>query len=252
MRTLVYEDMVWRHKLRNRTILTGGLMRPTLYHGPLPRMKPQPIHVTGMIVSRKKAREKRMERQRKLLENINALQIERDFEAGLIAESPNPAGFEPVFSGKAHREWVSPIEDRLAEIQESYALEQERSQRPFPQEMLDQIVRARTERIANKTRERQRERRGEVLKRTIERKNQGPPAHVLAKMTRAERRLDWISRGVSEVGYVGQVKRKLGFKLREPDALKREEGRESERGRMDEVSKEISEENERRRREVEG
>ena len=147
---------------------------------------------------------------------------------------------------------VAPIEGWLAEIQESYALELERVQKPFPQEMLDQIVRARTEKIANKTRERQRERRGEVLKRTIERKNQGPPAHVLAKMTREERRLDWISRGVSEVGYVGQVKRKLGFKLKEPEAWKKEEGRESERGRMDEVSNEIAEENERRRREVEG
>jgi hypothetical protein len=80
-------------------------MRPTLYHGPLPRMKPQPIHVTGMIVSRKKAREKRMERQRKLLEDINVLQIERDFEVGLVAESPNPAEFEAVFSGNAYKEW---------------------------------------------------------------------------------------------------------------------------------------------------
>ena len=141
---------------------------------------------------------------------------------------------------------VSPIEGWLAEIQESYARELERAQKPFPQEMLDQIILARTEKIANKTRERQRERRGEVLKRTIERKNQGPPAHVLAKMTREERRLDWISRGVSEVGYVGHVKRKLGFKLKEPDAWKREEGRESERGRMDQVSKEIAVENERR------
>ena len=79
-----------------------------------------------------------------------------------------------------------------------------------------------------------------------------PPAHVLAKMMQEERRLDWISHGVSEVGYVGQVKRELGFKLKEPDAWKREEGRESERGRMDEISKEIAEENERRRREVEG
>jgi hypothetical protein len=147
---------------------------------------------------------------------------------------------------------VSPIEGWLAEIQESYARELERVQKPFSQEMLDQIVCARTEKIANKTRERERERRGEVLKSTIARKKQGPPAHVLAKMTREERRLDWISRGVSDVGYVGKVKRKLGFKLKEPDAWKREEGRESERGRMDEVSKEIAEENERRRREVEG
>ena len=68
-------------------------------------MKPQPIHVTGMIVSRKKAREKRMERQRRLLEDIDVLQIEKDFEAGLIAESLNPAKFETVFSGKAYKEW---------------------------------------------------------------------------------------------------------------------------------------------------
>ena len=50
-------------------------MRPTLYHGPLPRMKPQPIAISGMIRTRMKTREARMEKQGRLLE--------RKFELGL-------------------------------------------------------------------------------------------------------------------------------------------------------------------------
>lgn len=36
-----------------------GYFRPTLYNGPLPRLVPQPLHITGMINSRRKNRIKR-------------------------------------------------------------------------------------------------------------------------------------------------------------------------------------------------
>jgi len=68
-------------------------------------MKPQPIHITGMIVSCKKAHAKWMERQHKLLEDIDILHIERDLGAGLIAELPNLAKFKTIFSRKAYKEW---------------------------------------------------------------------------------------------------------------------------------------------------
>ena len=34
----------------------------------------------------------------------------------------------------------------------------------------------------------------------------------------------WVSKSVSEVGYIGMLKRKLGMKLKNPDAWKREGG----------------------------
>ena len=48
-------------------------------------------------------------RQCKLLEDINVLQIERDFEARMIAESPNLAKFKTIFSWKAYKEWCKLI-----------------------------------------------------------------------------------------------------------------------------------------------
>ena len=58
-------------------------MRPTLYHGPLPRMKPQPIAISGMIRTRMKTREARMEKQGRLLADLESLAEERKFELGL-------------------------------------------------------------------------------------------------------------------------------------------------------------------------
>jgi hypothetical protein len=83
---------------------------------------------------------------------------------------------------------------------------------PALQEMLRA---ARREKVVNKTRERARERRGEILRRTVERARKGPPAHVLVRMTPAERHADRVVRGVGEVGYVGMVKRRMGVKLRD-------------------------------------
>ena len=73
----------WQNKLRNRPILTGGFTRATLYHGPLPRMKPQPIAISGMIRTRMKARTARIEKQARLLADLELLTEERDFEMGL-------------------------------------------------------------------------------------------------------------------------------------------------------------------------
>lgn len=58
-------------------------MRPTLFHGPLPRMKPQPIAISGMIRTRMKARTARIEKQTRLLADLQLLAEERDFEMGL-------------------------------------------------------------------------------------------------------------------------------------------------------------------------
>jgi hypothetical protein len=121
----------------------------------------------------------------------------------------------------------------------------------YTPEMLAAIKRARHEKVINKTRERERERRGEVLRQTIRRRNKGPPAHVLARMTPEEKHMDKVVRNVSEVGYVGQVKRRLGFRLKDPDGWKLEIGKVEDKERLDAMMSMVERENERRRKEAE-
>lgn len=129
-----------------------------------------------------------------------------------------------------------------------YRLEEQRVALPFPPALLETIKEARREKIANKTRELQRERKGEILKRTILRRNQGPPAHVLKTMSPELRIMDKVVRNVSEVGYVAQVKTQLGFKLKNPELWKQlENGREENRLKLDHMVQRLSAENLRRR-----
>jgi hypothetical protein len=67
-------------------------------------------------------------------------------------------------------------------------------------------------------------------------------------MTEEEKRLDKFARHVSEVGVVSMAKKKLGYKLRDPDAWKREMGRLEDKERLDRMVEEVRSENERRRR----
>lgn len=106
----------------------------------------------------------------------------------------------------------------------SYSLDEARARTSYSRELLDMVKEARREKIRNKTRERERERRGEILHSTIRRMNKGPPAHVLSKMSPEQRRKDRISRGSSEAGYAGRVKREAGMKLRDDLSWRRENG----------------------------
>lgn len=74
---------VWQERLRTRPRLTGAIMNATLYNKPLPRLKPQPINITGILASRHR---KRIMRQAQL-ESLNELRLdlqrECEFEANL-------------------------------------------------------------------------------------------------------------------------------------------------------------------------
>lgn len=96
--------------------------------------------------------------------------------------------------------------------------DQERANRSFPPELLEAIIEARRTKIRNKTHEKERERRGEILESTLRRQRKGPPAHILAKMSPERRRMDKVARSLSEVGYVALVKRRLGMRLKDPEA----------------------------------
>ncbi|KAI0631917.1 hypothetical protein C8Q77DRAFT_1218511 [Trametes polyzona] len=242
----VYQaELEWLERQRTRPVLTGAYLKPTLFNGPLPRLRPQPLHITGMIVARRKARERRTARHEMLREQTQLVEVERSFELAL-EKNVKEAPFERAFADNLGS-WRGPINDDLKELGKSFEREKKRARTPYPPELLEQIKAARRAKVENKTRERERERRGEMTKRLLRQMRQTPPAHRLALMSPRERRLDAIARGASEVGYVGQVKRELGFKLRDPDAWEVELGRPENREMLDRMAQEIEEENARRR-----
>ncbi|KJA29484.1 hypothetical protein HYPSUDRAFT_61513 [Hypholoma sublateritium FD-334 SS-4] len=223
---LAREEMEWQAKLRHRPILSGGFMRPTLFHGPLPRMKPQPPAISHLISRRIKKRDERRAKVECLEDVLEDVRIEESFEAGL-------------------QKLKQPISQNLAEIEKSMALERDRIRQSFSPELLERIFEARREKVRNKTHERERERRGEETKSSLRRKRKGPPAHILAKMTPEQRKMDEISRSLSEAGYVGLVKKRLGFKLKDPE-LPLELGKKKNRPLLDEATSLIRAENRRR------
>ncbi len=79
--------------------MTGAYLRPSLYNGPLPRLVPQPLHITGMITSRRKARVRRMARHEACQEDLTLLNAEGHFERALaVSSSAEGAQLTRVFT----------------------------------------------------------------------------------------------------------------------------------------------------------
>ena len=144
-----------------------------------------------------------------------------------------------------------PILQSLQNITESNSLDYARASAPYRPELVAAVLEARRRKIRNKTREKDRERRGEVLKSTPKRQRKGPPAHILAQMSPERREMDKVSRSLSEVGYVALVKRRLGFKLNDPEAGF-ELGEKENRPLLDQATAFIRAENRRREMEEKG
>ncbi|KAF7977210.1 hypothetical protein HWV62_4473 [Athelia sp. TMB] len=245
------EAWKWQQKLRNRPILTGAYLRPTPFNRALPRLQPQPIHISAMIHRRRKARERRLVQGMENVEWRKDLKREAEFEAALIHKARRDGvTMQDVYSSHL-KAWIDPLQEKYSEIMRTYQLDEERLRSPYPPKLLADIKQARRERHANKTRELERERRGETTARMIRRRRQGPPAAILSAMSEEERKMDKVARSVSEVGYVAQVKRRLGHKLRNPEAWKRENGAPEARTDLHESLERIRDENERRRNSLE-
>ena len=123
-----------------------------------------------------------------------------------------------------------------------------RLQAPYPAKLLLAAKRARQHKIANKTRQREREARGLYSPSTLKRMRREPPTHVREKMTPEQRRLYRIAQGPGEGGYTAAVKRRLGMKLRNPNLWKLEDG--DDQAMLEAMENEIHAENERRQRSV--
>ncbi|TBU40265.1 hypothetical protein BD309DRAFT_927418 [Dichomitus squalens] len=245
---LVYQEELDRYeRMRTRPIMTGAYLRPTLFNKPLPRLVPQPLHITGMLTARRKARQRRIDLFETAQEHAKLLYAEIKFEEALIGTAPKgKKPIERVFTEDVAG-WRQPIDDLMKSISDSFELERQRQLSPYPPEMLAAIKEARREKVRNKTRERERWRRGEVTNRLRKLVNKGPPPHVLARMTDEQRRMDRLARCPSEVGYVAEVKRKLGHRLRDDETWRVELGKPENQETLDRMAEEIEAESARRR-----
>lgn len=82
---------------------------------------------------------------------------------------------------------AAPINAHIDAMNESSKHDDDRLNTKFTPQLLSHIKRARTNKILNKTREKERERDGEVLNATLRRGRKGAPAHVWVKMSEEER-----------------------------------------------------------------
>jgi hypothetical protein len=142
---------------------------------------------------------------------------------------------------------VQPLREKLQIIKKANEKDYDRLYSDYSPSLLLWGIRARRQKIRYKTRQYECERVGEVFPSTLARMRQGPPAHVLAKMTREERRSDKIVRSPSEVGYAAMVKMKMGRKLKDGETWRMEDGWEEEWERLERFEVEVREENARRR-----
>ncbi|VDC01355.1 unnamed protein product [Peniophora sp. CBMAI 1063] len=210
---LFRDEQHWREHLRNRPILTGAFMRPSFHNGPLPRMKPQPKHITGLIVSRLRARVRRGEQQRLLAEWKQDVQVEAVLENQLLGEEDVKEKGE--FGGGRAQEWHGPMNDKLRLISKSFELDAQRRSAPPTPEMLRQVRAARSEKIRNKMAEKERMKRGEVNNRAMKQRRMGYPVGAMVEWDEEKtREMVAVRRSVSEVGWHGALKKRLGWKVK--------------------------------------
>ena len=203
--------------------MTGGLLRASYNNAPLPRLKPQPLAITMMLYKRRSKREPRLQKINWINEWASDLHYESNFEGELL-------GSESVYSNapgtgveKSNYDvWVNRARTDRQYFVNLLEGDNRRITAPVPESLLQALKAARTEKIRNKTHERERERRGEVLRSTLRRRQRGLPAETRRQLSPERRRLVRVSREEGEVGYVRKVKAKLGMRI-EDDVTWRKE-----------------------------
>ncbi|KAI0245592.1 hypothetical protein BJV78DRAFT_1261783 [Lactifluus subvellereus] len=123
-------------RLLSRPIVSATLFRPSMYNGPLPRLKPQPDHISGMIHNRRVARRPRIDRQRAPFSQDQDLRVEAQFEAGLAAKG---ARFGHLFSGPHLAAWRAPLDSHLGELRAAFDRDAARATRPTPPDLVRQL-----------------------------------------------------------------------------------------------------------------
>lgn len=201
-------------------MLTGSMMRPTLDNGPMPRLWPQPDHISHIIYKRKLARERRFQHQLYLQELKKDVMREAEFEEGVATATD--VNVDMVFGRSQRDEWTAAIDQRLDVIYQARERGEARLTAPVTPQLYETLVAARRYKIENKTREKENARRGVWSKKVLQRARQRPPAHILEKMNDRQKEIDRIKRLPGEAGYVGMIKRMAGMKLKDTETWKLE------------------------------
>ena len=145
----------------------------------------------------------------------------------------------------------SQLKEERQWLKGTFSADAARLESSFPPSLIKQIRAARQEKVLNKRREKERELKGEVLRRTVERARKSVPSYLLHKLSTEQRKLDQIARSsISEVGYVGHAKKMRGWNLKE-DPWAKEDGPASEQERLAAAEEKIVKENLKRRTEWE-
>lgn len=124
-----------------RPLLTGAYMRPTKFSPPLPRMKPQPRRISGMIASRVKRRELRILRLKEVQERQREIKYEVGFwkAMGVRDEWSDDTGVDGTT-------WQGPLQDRAAEIEMYLDRDVVRGNAMFPDDVIERVKAARRRR----------------------------------------------------------------------------------------------------------
>ncbi|KAG9084032.1 hypothetical protein FS749_005555 [Ceratobasidium sp. UAMH 11750] len=160
-RDIYRRELEWIYRMRNRPILTGQFMLPTIYNKVAPRMYRQPLHLSLMIRWRRLARARRLESQRRWMEWASDVTREREFEKRLV-QSGDLKARDAIW---LHDDWSRTIEEHLKSIQGYYERDRRRALYIFPKPIVDQVLEARRMRIERKTAEAEKLARGEWVTR---------------------------------------------------------------------------------------
>ena len=125
-------------------------------------------------------------------------------------------------------------------MEHSFQLDRKRLFSTPTREMVNAVKQARIDKIQNKTREKDRARRGQWNARILEKMRQGPPAHIKVKLSKKDARRDRIIRSPSEVGYVAKMKRSLGMKLKHSPQWDPEAGDPLLRSKLDQIEEDLN------------
>ncbi|KAJ6588564.1 hypothetical protein B0H19DRAFT_922155, partial [Mycena capillaripes] len=156
-------------RLAARPILTGALLKASLYNPPLPRMKPQPPVIGRIIMTRMRTRDRRFARQEQLNEDCGAQPHSRNIWPGSSARIASRG-----ILLRCALEWQYPVKAAQAELSALLARDTVRSQTPPSPGLLEILHAAHREKVANEARERSHERRGEMLPSTVACARKGP------------------------------------------------------------------------------
>lgn len=130
----------------------AGFHRPTTFNPPLPRLKPQPLSLSMMILRRVRARERRVALQRDLRAQAQEIKEEIDF----FRRVRDRAGLEDA------KGFLLDLRGRQADLQVLFDRHEERKAGVFSEAVVRRVMKARRERQAFKRR-RAEERKREIV-----------------------------------------------------------------------------------------